>query len=200
MRHDSFGEARAGASGAGLFLWLTGGARRIVRRVRCGFLATRPADRTTQEFRLILHHVEALPSPRRKGLARCGWRLHGLDDGLWLIGGGRRAAHGTLDRRRINRLAAVFGPLGSFSTFRTFRAVGPIIALGAVATLAAVAAVAAVEAPVAEAGVVAAAVIAMIVLAPVLVATVVLGTPLVLGPTAVVAAVFMTRFGPRILA
>ena len=90
MRHDSFGEARVVALRAGLFLWLAGGARRVVRSLGRGLFAPRTADRATEKLWLILHHVEALAAPRRRRLASGG--LHGLNHRLGLLDDGWRGA------------------------------------------------------------------------------------------------------------
>ena len=165
MRHDSLGEARAVASGARLFLWLaSGGARCVTGSVRGSLLTTRPAYRTAEELGLILHHIDALATARRRCFAdRCG-RLHGVDDWLWLIGDGLHDARWPFDRRLLDGLTAVFRPLRTLEAFGTVLSLLPldalrsIMALATVAAIVAVIPISAIEPAVAEAGIVAAAV------------------------------------------
>ena len=206
MRHDSLGEARAVASGARLFLWLaSGGARCVTGSVRGSFLATRPAYRTAEELGLILHHIDALATPRRRCFAdRCG-RLYSLDDWLWLIGDGLHDARWPFDRRLLDGLTAVFRPLRTLEAFGTVLSLLPldalrsIMALATVATIVAVIPITAVEPAVAEAGIVAAAVRAVVLMAALLGAPILPVLPILMGTTVVLAAILVARIVARFL-
>lgn len=207
MRHDSLGEARAVASGARLFLWLAGGGWRIAGAVGGSLLATWPADRTAQEFRLILHHVEALATTRSGRLAGRDGGLDGLDDRLRLFGYRLCNAGRPLDRCLLGGLAAILRPfcaveaLGTVLPLLPLAAVLPILTLGPITAITTVAPITAVEPAVTEAGIVAA-ILAMVLLAAVLRAPIVVLATVVV--TAVLVAGLLTLigalFGPRVLA